>query len=89
MRDFGTPTRESRESRDKMAIWMPPPWRVTEYTIRGKVVTSPKVRAVASLVCPCCTWLVPTPKGVLSAKTNPLWLVSWMQRGKVLPSPRE
>ncbi len=25
MRDFGTPTRESRESRDKMAIWMPPP----------------------------------------------------------------
>jgi hypothetical protein len=24
MRDFGTLTRESRESRDKMAIWMPP-----------------------------------------------------------------
>jgi hypothetical protein len=37
MRDFETPTRESRESRDKMAIWMPPPRRVTEYTIRGKV----------------------------------------------------
>jgi len=39
MRDFGTPTRESR---DKMAIWMPPPRRVTEYTIRGKVVASPQ-----------------------------------------------
>jgi hypothetical protein len=39
MRDFGTLTRESR---DKMAIWMPPPRRVTEYTIRGKVVASPK-----------------------------------------------
>ncbi len=24
------------------AIWMWPPWRVTEYTIRGKVVASPK-----------------------------------------------
>jgi hypothetical protein len=42
MRDFGTPTRESRESRDEMAIWMPPPRRVTEYTIRGKVVASPR-----------------------------------------------
>jgi hypothetical protein len=41
MRDFGTLTRESRESWDKMAIWMPPPRRVTKYTIRGKVVTSP------------------------------------------------
>jgi hypothetical protein len=36
--DFGTPTRESQE---RKAIWMPTPWRVTEYTIRGKVVTSP------------------------------------------------
>jgi hypothetical protein len=37
-RDFGTPTRESRE---RKAIWMWAPWRVTEYTIRGKVVASP------------------------------------------------
>jgi hypothetical protein len=44
MRDFEILTRESRESRDKMAIWMPPPRRVTEYTIRGKVVASPKSR---------------------------------------------
>ncbi|CAK9278912.1 unnamed protein product, partial [Sphagnum jensenii] len=41
-RDFGTPARESRESRDKMSIWVPPPRRGTEYTIRGKVVASPK-----------------------------------------------
>jgi hypothetical protein len=38
-RDFGTPARESRE---RKAIWMWVPWRVTEYTIRGKVVASPK-----------------------------------------------
>jgi len=42
MRDFGTPTRESRESRDKMTIWMSPPQRVIEYAIRGKVVASPQ-----------------------------------------------
>jgi hypothetical protein len=34
-RDFGTPTRESREIK---AIWMWASWRITEYTIRGKVV---------------------------------------------------
>jgi hypothetical protein len=38
-RDFGTPTRESRE---RKAIWMQAPWRVTKNTIRGKVVASPK-----------------------------------------------
>jgi hypothetical protein len=37
--DFRTPTRESRE---RKAIWMQVPWRGTEYTIRGKVVASPK-----------------------------------------------
>jgi hypothetical protein len=41
-RDFGTPARESRESQERKAIWMWVPWRVTEYTIRGKVVASPK-----------------------------------------------
>jgi hypothetical protein len=41
-RDFGTPARESRESRERKAIWMWVPWRVTKYTIRGKVVASPK-----------------------------------------------
>jgi hypothetical protein len=41
-RDFGTPTRESRESREWKAIWMWAPWGVTEYTIWGKVVASPE-----------------------------------------------
>jgi hypothetical protein len=41
-RDFGTPARESRESRERKAIWMQAPWRGTKYTIRGKVVASPK-----------------------------------------------
>jgi hypothetical protein len=40
--DFGTPVRESQESQERKAIWMWVPWRVTEYTIRGKVVASPK-----------------------------------------------
>ncbi len=31
-----------RESRKRKAIWMWASWRVTEYTIRGKVVASPK-----------------------------------------------
>jgi hypothetical protein len=38
-RNFGTPTRESQE---KKTIWMWAPWRGAEYTIRGKVVASPK-----------------------------------------------
>jgi len=37
--DFGTPMRESRE---RKAIWMWAPWRGLEYTIRGKVMASPK-----------------------------------------------
>jgi len=35
-RDFGTPTQKRK------AIWMWAPWRGAEYTIRGKVVASPK-----------------------------------------------
>jgi len=31
-----------RESRERKAIWMWAPWRDPEYTIRGKVVASPK-----------------------------------------------
>ncbi len=38
-RDFGTPTRESWE---RKTIWMLAPWRGQEYTIKGKVVASPK-----------------------------------------------
>jgi hypothetical protein len=40
-RNFGTPTRESRE---RKTIWMWALWRGVEYTIRGKVVASPKSR---------------------------------------------
>jgi hypothetical protein len=38
-RNFGTPTRESRE---RKTIWMWALWRGAEYTIRGKVVSSSK-----------------------------------------------
>jgi hypothetical protein len=37
-RSFGTPMRESRESRDKKAILMWAPWRGAEYTTGSKVV---------------------------------------------------
>jgi hypothetical protein len=39
-RDFGTPSRESRE---RKVIWMWAPWRGVEYTIRGKVMASPSL----------------------------------------------
>jgi hypothetical protein len=45
-RDFGILARESRDlsrqSWERKAIWMWVPWRVTKYTIKGKVVASPK-----------------------------------------------
>jgi len=40
-RDFKNPTREFWE---RKAIWMQAPWRGVEYTIREKVVASPKSR---------------------------------------------
>jgi hypothetical protein len=40
------------------AIWMRVPQSNAENTLWGKVV----VRAVVSLVSPCCPWLVPTPR---------------------------
>jgi hypothetical protein len=39
MHDFEIPTQEFRE---RKAIWMQAPWLAIEYTIRGKVVASPK-----------------------------------------------
>jgi len=38
----GVPTWAISGVPGQKAIWMWPPWRVTEYTIRGKVVASPK-----------------------------------------------
>jgi hypothetical protein len=78
MRDFGTLTWESRESRDKMAIWMPPPRRVAEYIIGSKVVAYSRVRAVVSLVCPSARGLSPTPKGVPNAKLTSRGWFFWM-----------
>jgi len=46
---FGTPLWESRE---KKAIWMQVRQRATENIIWGKVVDSPRVRAVMSQVSP-------------------------------------
>jgi hypothetical protein len=42
LRDFGTPVRESRESRERKAIWMQARPRAAEYTIRGKWLASPR-----------------------------------------------
>jgi hypothetical protein len=71
-RDFGTPTRESREWK---AIWMWAPWRVTEYTIWGsKVVAYSRGPGRGESCVSKCPWLVPTPKGVPNAK---LTLCGW------------
>jgi hypothetical protein len=68
--NFGTPTRESRE---RKAIWMWASWRGAEY--KGEGGGFPQVRAVVSLVCPCCPWLVLAPK-VLQLRTNHLvWVL--------------
>jgi hypothetical protein len=44
------------------AIWMWTSWRGTKYTIRGKVVASPKSRPWWVLWVRICPWLVLTPK---------------------------
>jgi hypothetical protein len=50
-------------------IWMWPPWRGAEYTIRGKVVASPKSGPWWILWVRNCPWLVLAPK-VLKLCTN-------------------
>jgi hypothetical protein len=71
-RDFGTP---ARESWGRKAIWMWVPWRVTKYTIRGEGGGFPQVRAVVSLVCPCCPWLVVAPKVLQLCINHFVWVV--------------
>ncbi len=58
------------------AIWMWPPWRAAEYTIKGKVVASPKSRSWWVLWVQGCPWLFLTPK-VLKQCTNQrvVWFV--------------
>jgi hypothetical protein len=53
------------------AIWMWASWRGTKYTIRGKVVASPKSRPWWVLWVWICRWLVLAPK-VLELCTNHL-----------------
>jgi hypothetical protein len=53
------------------AIWMWASWRGTKYTIRGKVVASPKSRSWWVLWVQVCLWLVLTPK-VFQLFTNQL-----------------
>jgi len=57
--NFGTPTWESW---DKKVILMWASWRGTKYTIRGKVVASPKSGAWWVLWVRICLWLVLAPK---------------------------
>jgi hypothetical protein len=52
-------------------IWMWPSWGGTEYTIRGKVVASPKSELWWVLWVRVCPWLVLAPK-VLKLCTNQL-----------------
>jgi hypothetical protein len=62
------------------AIWMWALWRSTEYTIRGKVVASPKSKPWWVLWVWSCPWWVLAPK-VLQLCTNQLviWFVQiWM-----------
>jgi hypothetical protein len=75
MRDFGTLTRESRESRDKMAIWMPPPRRVTEYTIGSKVVAYSQARGVVCQSESEFTRAIPTPKGPRMSSNHFVWFL--------------
>jgi len=48
---------------------------IIEYTIRGKVMASPQVRAVVSLVCPCCPWFVLAPKVLQLCTNHFVWVV--------------
>jgi hypothetical protein len=67
------------------AIWMQAPWRVTEYTIRGKVVAPPSPGRGESCESKC-LWQVPTPKGVPNAKlTSCGWFLDAKGEGGGFP----
>jgi len=57
--NFGIPTWESREKND---IWVVVPWLGIEYTIRGKVVASPKSGLWWVLWIQICMWFIRAPK---------------------------
>ncbi len=65
----GSPNFSNWESRDKNAIWMWASWRGTKYTVKGKVVASPKSKPWWVLWIQVCPWFVLAPK-VLQLFTN-------------------
>jgi len=93
-RDFGTPTRESRE---RKAIWMWAPWRGAKNTIKGKVVASPKfglwwvlcVRVAHGSVLQLCTnhlvWVV-CKLVWMSEAYQPFLVPSWSSNMPLYPS---
>jgi hypothetical protein len=72
-------------------IWVLVPWLGTKYTIRGKVVASPKSRPWWVLWILVCPWLVRAPKCFNYALTNLLFglcRLAWVSKLLVnLPSP--
>jgi len=72
-------------------IWVLVPWPGTKYTIRGKVVASPKSRPWWVLWVCVCPWLVRAPKCSNYALTNLLFGLCrsvWVNKFLVnLPSP--
>ena len=72
-RDFGTPARESRESRDKNVHLgaTPATWHRVYY--KGEGGGFPQVQAVVSLVCPCCPWLVLAPNVLQLCSNHFVW----------------
>ncbi len=67
--------------RGQNAIWMWPPWRGVENTIRGKVVASPKSKLWWVLWVWNCPWFILAPK-MLKLCTNQL--VVWFVRIRVI-----
>ncbi len=60
--NFGNFETPKWESWDKNVVWMWASWRGTEYTMREKVVASPKSGPWWVLWVRVCPWLVLTPK---------------------------
>jgi hypothetical protein len=86
--NFGIPTLESQDKND---IWVLVPWPSIEYTIRGKVVASPKFGPWWVLWVHVCRQLVHAPKFSNYALTNllfglckPAWVIELFVN---LPSP--
>ncbi len=75
---------------EQKTIWMWPPWRGAEYTIRGKGGGFPQVWAMVSLVCLSCPWLVLTPKVLQLCTNHFVWVLCrfvWVIEASLLPSP--